>query len=104
LGWDVFEECEDPIVWVLVSKRVEYETVCGDEGVSIHWNPDFFCRKHAPRIRLKANIKKSIASLADRLSELNGFLQKGLVETHYRIAIFVKKDICKNEFILDNNW
>src|SRR5208283_3778411 len=47
--WDVFEECKNAVVWMLVSEGVEYEAVFGYKGVSIHRNPNVFTHKHTLR-------------------------------------------------------
>jgi hypothetical protein len=39
LGWDVLEECENSVCWVLVSEGVEDEAFFGYEGVSVSGNP-----------------------------------------------------------------
>jgi len=70
LSWDVFEEREDAVVWVLIPERVHYEPVFCDEGVSIHRSPNLcFFRKYAPPKKDEATIKKAIdaASLGEPL-------------------------------------
>jgi len=39
VGWDVFEEGEYSVGWVLVAEGVEYEAVFGYESVSVSGHP-----------------------------------------------------------------
>jgi len=39
VGWDVLEESENAVGWVLVAEGVEYEAVFGYEGVSVSGHP-----------------------------------------------------------------
>ena len=61
--WNVFEERENSVVWVLVAEGIEDEAFFGYEGVSVSWNPVSSCsRFNAPRNRLKLKPKKAIAA------------------------------------------
>jgi hypothetical protein len=60
LGGDVFEECENAVVWVLVPESVEDEAVFGYERVSVRGNPFNFSRFNTPRKRMKLKIKKAM--------------------------------------------
>jgi hypothetical protein len=39
LSWNILEECENAVVWVLVAEGVEDEAFFGYEGVSVSGNP-----------------------------------------------------------------
>jgi len=39
LGWNILEESENSVVWVLVAEGVEDEAFFGYEGVSVSGNP-----------------------------------------------------------------
>jgi hypothetical protein len=39
LGWNILQESENSVGWVLVAEGVEDEAFFGYEGVSISWNP-----------------------------------------------------------------
>jgi len=59
-GGDVFEECKNSVVGMLVAESVEDETVFGYERVSIRGNPFNFSRFNTPRKRIKLKIKKAM--------------------------------------------
>jgi hypothetical protein len=61
LGWDVLQERENSVVWVLVPEGVEDEALFGYECVSVSGNPVCYCRCDAPRIEIKLKPKKAIA-------------------------------------------
>jgi hypothetical protein len=50
IAGNVLEERENTIFGMFVAKRIKYETLFGNEGVSIAWNPIFSgSRNFTPR-------------------------------------------------------
>jgi hypothetical protein len=69
-GGDIFEERENPVAGVFVTKSIEDEAVSGYKRVSVRWNPFNFSRFNTPRKEWKLKTKKAM------LKEEAFFLEK----------------------------
>ena len=51
LGWNIFQECENPVFWVLIPKNVEDEALSGEKRFAVSGNPIFRCQAAHPHCK-----------------------------------------------------
>jgi len=61
---NIFQEGENPVIWVLVSENVEYEPLFRNKTIPICWNPVIKRRFEAPACNLVKVLKKHPFRLA----------------------------------------